>query len=60
MTSFHIVLDEAAAVFYQKLAERLDRPVERVLADALFQLAGELSLEALHKKNPGKPIDFPQ
>ena len=59
MTSFHITLDEAAALFYRRLAERLDRPVERVLADALFQLAGELSLEALHKKKPGNPIDFP-
>ena len=58
MTEYHITLDEAAAVFYRKLAECLERPVERVLEDALFQLAGELSLEALHKKNPGKPIDF--
>ncbi len=60
MTSFHIVLDEAAAVFYRRLAAALDRPVEQVLADALFQLAGELSLEALHKKNQQNPIDFPR
>ena len=60
MTSFYIVLDEAAALFYRRLAEEMKRPVERVLSDALFQLAGELSLEALHKKNPGQTIDFPQ
>lgn len=55
---FYIKLDEAAAMLYERLAAALERPVEQVLADALFQLAGELSLEALHRKNPHLSIDF--
>ena len=47
MTAFTIELDAAAAMFYRRLAEQVGLPTERVLADALFKLAGELSLEAL-------------
>ena len=47
MTQVSILLDPAAAVFYQKLVNMVGIPFERVLADALFKLAGELSLEAL-------------
>ena len=37
--------------FYERVGKQAgDLPVERVMADALFKLAGELSLEALHKK----------
>ncbi len=43
-----ITLDGAALRLYQRIAEGLGLPLERVLADALFKLAGELSLEALH------------
>ena len=56
MKAFFVVLDDAAAAFYARLAERLALPIERVLADALFKLAGELSLEALansEKKQSG-------
>ena len=53
-----IPLDDVTAVFYQRVAQRLQRPVEQVLADALFQLAGELSLEALSRKNVEIPVDF--
>ena len=49
MTQVSILLDPAAAMFYQKLANAAGVPFERVLADALFKLAGELSLEALQK-----------
>ena len=35
--------------FYCKVGQQAGRPVEQVLSDALFKLAGELSLEALHK-----------
>ncbi len=31
------------------MGQQAGRPVEQVLSDALFKLAGELSLEALHK-----------
>ena len=60
MAAYRIALDDTAAAFYRHLADRLGLPVERVLADALFKLAGELSLEALHRKKPENPIDFPQ
>ncbi len=36
--------------FYMQAARRAGLPVQRVMADALFKLAGELSLEALHEK----------
>ena len=60
MMKITITLDDAAALFYRRLAERLGRPVEQVAADALFQLAGELSLEALHRKKARESIDFLQ
>ena len=47
MTAFTIELDAAAAAFYHRLAERVGLSTEQVLADALFKLAGELSLQAL-------------
>ena len=48
MTAVTIPLDPAALRFYERVAARAGLPVEQVLADALFKLAGELSLEALH------------
>ena len=36
--------------FYRKIGQQAGLPVERVVCDTLFKLAGELSLEALHKK----------
>ena len=53
MTTYTVTLEPAAAAFYERAAALLDLPVESVLADALFKLAGELSLEALSKaKSP--------
>ena len=43
-----IDLDAAAAAFYTRVAESARLPLETVVADALFKLAGELSLHALH------------
>ena len=48
MTTITLALDPATLQFYQRVAVRAGLPVEQVLADALFKLAGELSLEALH------------
>ena len=48
LTEVTILLDDAALALYGKIAERFGLPLERVLADALFKLAGELSLEAIH------------
>ena len=47
MTEFKLYLEPAAACFYARLAAAAGLPVEQVLSDALFKLAGELSLEAL-------------
>ena len=44
-----IDLDAAAGAFYTRVAESARLPLETVVADALFKLAGELSLEALRK-----------
>ena len=42
-----IYLEPAVASFYMHLAEAVGFPLEQVVSDALFKLAGELSLEAL-------------
>jgi len=44
-----IDLDAAAAALYTRAAGGRPAPAETVVADALFKLAGELSLEALRK-----------
>ena len=38
--------------FYRKIALSADLTLEQVLQDALFKLAGELSLEALGPQQP--------
>ena len=50
MKKVTINLDDAVYQFYQKVGNSAQCPVEQVISDALFKLAGELSLEALHKK----------
>ena len=40
-------LDPAVVLFYSRIAKQAGLPLERVLGDALFKLAGELSLQAL-------------
>ena len=47
MTEVTLQLDNAAALFYEKIAKVRGLPLEQVLSDALFKLAGELSLQAL-------------
>ena len=47
MTQVTLVLEPAVALFYTRIADSAGIPLEKVLADALFKLAGELSLEAL-------------
>lgn len=48
MESIILLLDDVTLRFYRRVAEAAGLPVESVLTDALFKLAGELSLEALH------------
>ena len=40
MAQFTISLDPAAAALYLRVAQAAGKPVEEVLADALFKLAG--------------------
>lgn len=51
MVTLTITLEPIVAAFYRRIAELTDIPVETVISDALFKLAGELSLEAAHKSN---------
>jgi len=44
-------LEPAVALFYARIARLNGLTLEQVLADALFKLAGELSLEALRRDN---------
>lgn len=50
MTQVTIHLEPTVALFYKRIATAYCIPLEQVLSDALFKLAGELSLEALHKQ----------
>lgn len=54
MNTYHITLDPTAAAFYEKVAQNADLPMEKVLSDALYKLAGSLSMEALIR-NREKP-----
>ena len=47
MTEVTLQLDSAVALFYKRIAQTAGLPLEQVLCDALFKLAGELSLQAL-------------
>ena len=47
MTQVTILLDPAVALFYSKVAQQSGFPIEKVLSDTLYKLAGELSMEAL-------------
>jgi hypothetical protein len=40
-------LEPAVALFYTRISASAGVPLEQVISDALFKLAGELSLEAL-------------
>ena len=51
MINISVPLDPALVVFYGKVAEAAGISLEQVLSDALFKLAGELSLEALRQSD---------
>ena len=57
MEEFLIHLDPSTARFYDRIARTAELNTEQVLQDALFKLAGELSLEALSKS--GTPLQSP-
>ena len=43
-------LDPSVVLFYTRIATSAGMPLEQVLCDALFRLAGELSIEALQRR----------
>lgn len=47
MNEVTLLLDPVVTLFYSRIAQSSGRSLEQVLSDALFKLAGELSLEAL-------------
>ena len=47
MTQVTILLESSVALFYEQIARQAQLPLEQVLSEALFTLAGELSIEAL-------------
>ena len=49
MYEYTVCLEPATAAFYSAVAQAASVPLEQVLADALFKLAGELALESLHR-----------
>ena len=51
MTQVTLLLEPAVALFYRRVAESAGISLEQVLSEALFKLAGELSLEAIQKRS---------
>ena len=47
MIQLSISLDPNVVQFYKRVADNANLSLERVLSDALFRLAGELSLQSL-------------
>jgi len=47
MTQVCILLEPNVARFYMQVAASAGLPLEKVLADTLYRVAGELSLKAL-------------
>lgn len=47
MKKYTIILSDEVAEFYSKIAQISKNDIEKVLADALFKYAGELSINAL-------------
>ena len=47
MTEVTLLLEPCVTQFYSRIADEAGLSLESVLSDALFKLAGELSLEAL-------------
>ena len=50
MTKVTLILDPVVALFYERIAHNAGIPLEKVLSDTLYKIAGELSLEAIEKK----------
>ena len=55
MKTVKIEVDDLIYEFYQKVGQQAGIPVGQVMFDALFRLAGELSLSAIQKKEGKRP-----
>ena len=55
MKTVKIEVDDLVYEFYHKVGQQAGLPVERVMYDALFKLAGELSENALKEKEGRRP-----
>ena len=51
MTQVTLLLDPSVVLFYARIAESVGISLEQALCDALFKLAGELSLEAIRNQD---------
>ena len=58
MKEITLQLDPAVILFYSRIAAVTGCDLEQVLSDALFKLAGELSLQALQNTNKFLSIDI--
>ena len=54
MVQVTLFLEPTVALFYTNISQSAGIPLEQVLSDALFKLAGELSLEAI--QSAGAPF----
>ena len=50
MTQITLLLEPTVIAFYSHVARQSNLPLEQVLSEILFKLAGELSLSALKSK----------
>ena len=55
MKTVKIEVDDLVYEFYSKVGQQAGLPVERVMYDALFRMAGELSVNALKEKEGRLP-----
>ena len=51
MKEYRLLLDDAAALFYERVAQKAHMPPERIMATALFNVAGQISAEAISARN---------
>ena len=58
MMQVTIPLDPTVVLFYSRIASAAGISLEQVLSDALFKLAGELSLEALQNSTPSDQYEL--
>ena len=54
MREITLQLDAAVILFYSRIASASGRTLEQVISDALFKLAGELSLQSLQNGHCAK------